>query len=69
MGARQTIRAEDARQRPVSVIVGDLSAGNPITVSIEYDYDVLTPIIAGFVPDGVITMRSVVSQAIINTDF
>jgi uncharacterized membrane protein len=53
----------------VSVIVGDLGAGNPITVAIEYDYDFITPFISGFVPGGTITFKSVVSQAIINTDF
>jgi Flp pilus assembly protein TadG len=53
----------------VSVIVGDLNPGKPITVAIEYDYNVLTPIIHAFVPGGTITLKSVVSQAIISTDF
>jgi Flp pilus assembly protein TadG len=50
----------------VSVEYDSLSAGSPITVSVSFDYELLTPIISGFVPDGIITMKATVSQAIIN---
>jgi len=50
----------------VSVSVADPSPGNPITVTVTFDYDILTPIMNAFVPDGQITMRAEVMQAIIN---
>jgi Flp pilus assembly protein TadG len=50
----------------IHVATGSLSAGSPITVSVNYDYDVLTPIIQTFVPDGVIRMRATVAQSIIS---
>ena len=50
----------------VSVDLIDLSAGLPITVTVEYQYQLLTPVIQTFVPNGIITMRASVAQAIIN---
>ena len=50
----------------VSVDLIDLSAGLPITVTVEYQYQLLTPIIQTLVPDGIITMRASVAQSIIN---
>lgn len=50
----------------VTVDNTSLSAGNPITVTILYDYDLLTPILSRFGPDGTITMRAVVAQSIIS---
>ena len=48
----------------VSVDYASLTAGYPITVSVEYDYDLITPIIQAFVPEGKITMRATVAQVI-----
>jgi Flp pilus assembly protein TadG len=53
----------------VQVEYASLTAGSPITVSVEFDYQVITPIIVGLVPDGTLTMRARVSQAIINDEF
>ena len=39
----------------VSVDIGSLTAGSPITVAIQYEYQVITPIIQAFVPDGTLT--------------
>jgi len=50
----------------VSVDLIDLSAGLPITVTVEYQYQLLTPVIQTFVPNGIITMRASVAQSIIN---
>ena len=50
----------------VSVDVPDTTPGNPITVTVQYEYQILTPIMNSFVPEGKITMRSEVVQAIIN---
>lgn len=50
----------------VSIDYVDLSSGSPITVTIEYEYQILTPFMNRFVPDGVINMKAAVSQSIIN---
>lgn len=50
----------------VSVDCASLTAGWPITVSVEYEYDLITPFIQAFVPDGKINMRATVAQVIIN---
>lgn len=52
----------------VSVDFNKLGSGNPITVTVEYDYQILTPIIISFVPEGKITMRAAVVQSIIGDD-
>jgi Flp pilus assembly protein TadG len=49
----------------ITVQSPSLTAGSPITVSVAYDYDILTPIIQTFVPEGRIKMRSSVVQSII----
>jgi Flp pilus assembly protein TadG len=49
----------------VTVDYMDTLPGNPITVTVAYDYEIITPIINGFAPDG-LTLRAVVVQAIIN---
>ena len=49
----------------VSVDTGEMSAGNPITVSVEYEYRMLTPCVNEWVPDGVLMMRATVTQPII----
>jgi Flp pilus assembly protein TadG len=49
----------------VAVDYVDMAPGNPVTVTVSYDYEIITPIINGFVPDG-LTLRAVVVQAIIN---
>lgn len=50
----------------VSVDYASLTAGWPITVSVEYEYDLITPFIQAFVPDGKINMKATVAQVIIN---
>ena len=50
----------------VSVDYASLTAGWPITVSVEYEYDLITPFIQAFVPDGKIMMKATVAQVIIN---
>jgi Flp pilus assembly protein TadG len=52
----------------VSVDFNALNSGNPITVTVQYDYQVLTPIIMTFVPESKITMRAAVVQSIIGDD-
>lgn len=49
----------------VSVVSGDTTPGNPITVTVAYDYQILTPIISSLVPDGQLTMRAVAVQPIV----
>jgi Flp pilus assembly protein TadG len=49
----------------VTVDYVDTTPGSPITVTVAYDYEIITPIINGFAPDG-LTMRAVVVQAILN---
>jgi Flp pilus assembly protein TadG len=58
---------EDEESQPgtVSVDYESLAAGSPITVTVEYEYQILTPIIESFVPDGKITMKAVAVQSII----
>ncbi len=50
----------------VNIISGDTSPGNPITVTVTFEYQLLTPIMSSFVPDGQLTMRAVAVQPIIN---
>ena len=49
----------------ITVTHGLLDFGAPITVTVEYDYDLITPIIQGWVPDGTLTLRATSVQAII----
>jgi Flp pilus assembly protein TadG len=49
----------------ISVTHGSTGFGNPITVTVEYDYDLLTPIIQGWVPDGTLTLRATSVQSIL----
>jgi hypothetical protein len=49
----------------VSVESGDMVSGNPITVTVEYNYQLLTPIISSFFDGGVLIMEATVSQPII----
>jgi hypothetical protein len=51
----------------VSVDYIELTAGLPITVAVQFEYDLLTPFIQAMVPGGTITMRASVAQAIIDT--
>jgi Flp pilus assembly protein TadG len=53
----------------VTIDVGSLTAGSPITVSVEIEYEVITPIIQALVPDGTLTMRASVAQSIIGAGF
>jgi len=50
----------------VHVDSADLNPGNPITVTVEFEYEILTPIMQSFVPEGKIRMRAVAVQPIIN---
>jgi Flp pilus assembly protein TadG len=56
---------EESQPGTVSVDYDSLAAGSPITVTIEYEYQILTPIIESFVPDGKIIMKAVAVQSII----
>ncbi len=49
----------------ISVYAPDTTPGRPITVTIQYDYQVLTPLINAMVEDGKIEMTAQVVQAII----
>jgi Flp pilus assembly protein TadG len=49
----------------VSVDWNGTGAGNPITVTVEYEYQLLTPFISELVPGGTILMRATVAQPII----
>ena len=51
----------------VSVDYLELTAGFPITVAVQFEYDLITPFIQAMVPGGTITMRATVAQAIIDT--
>ncbi len=53
----------------VSVIQSDLSLGSPITVTVEYDYQIITPIVQRFVPSGTLTMKATVVQSITTGGF
>ena len=50
----------------VSVDYLELTAGFPITVAVQFEYDLITPFIQAMVPGGTITMRATVAQAIID---
>jgi Flp pilus assembly protein TadG len=50
----------------VQVTANGITAGSPITVTIEYEYQILTPLMSSFVSQGKIKMRSIVAQPIIN---
>ena len=50
----------------VSVDYAELTAGYPITVAVQFEYDLITPFIQAIVPGGTITMRATVAQAIID---
>lgn len=49
----------------ISVESGDVVSGNPVTVTVEYNYQLLTPIISSFFDGGVLIMEATVSQPII----
>ena len=49
----------------ITITHGSLGFGQPITVTVEYDYDLITPIIQGWVPDGTLTLRATSVQSII----
>ena len=42
-----------------------VAAGAPVTVTVDYTFAVVTPIINAMVPDGVITLRAVATEAIL----
>ena len=44
---------------------GDAIDSSVVTVTVQYDYPLLTPVIQSMVPNGVINMRAVVAQPII----
>jgi len=44
---------------------GDAMDSSVVTVTVQYDYPLLTPVIQSMVPNGVINMRAVVAQPII----
>jgi len=49
----------------VTVDCPSLVAGQPVTVTVDYDFTVATPLINAFVPDGVIKLRGVASEPIV----
>jgi hypothetical protein len=49
----------------VSVYAPDTTPGRPVTVTIEYDYEILTPLVNGFLEDGKIVMKARAVQSII----
>jgi len=50
----------------VGVDYAELTPGSSITVTVEYEYQLLTPIVQSFVNDGKLLMRATVAQPIIN---
>ena len=50
----------------VSVDYAELTPGSSITVTVEYEYQLLTPIIQSFLNDGKLLMRATVAQPIIS---
>lgn len=50
----------------VSVDYAELIPGSSITVTVEYEYQLLTPIVQSFINDGKLLMRATVAQPIIN---
>lgn len=53
----------------INVRVGELVAGDPITVTVDFDYRIITPFIQALVPDGTLHMRATVAQSIISEEF
>jgi Flp pilus assembly protein TadG len=53
----------------VSVDCNDFTAGSPITVSVTFDYQLLTPIVGTLIPDSRITMHATVVQSIVSGEF
>jgi Flp pilus assembly protein TadG len=53
----------------VSVDCSTFTAGSPITVSVAFDYQLLTPIVGTLIPEGSITMRATVVQSIMSGEF
>jgi len=50
----------------VGVDYAELTPGSSITVTVEYEYQLLTPIVQSFLNDGKLLMRATVAQPIIN---
>jgi Flp pilus assembly protein TadG len=50
----------------VSVDYAELTPGSSITVTVEYEYQLLTPIVQSFLNDGKLLMRATVAQPIIS---
>jgi hypothetical protein len=50
----------------ISVDFAALTPGSPITVTVEYEYRLLTPIIQSFVNDGKLLMRATAAQPVIS---
>lgn len=43
----------------------DIVAGDPVTVTVGYDFTVATPVIYAIVPDGVIRLRGIASESVL----
>jgi Flp pilus assembly protein TadG len=55
-------------QDQVTVQSNSLTAGSPITVTVTFDYALITPILDSIVPEGRILLRAVVAQPIIDDE-
>jgi Flp pilus assembly protein TadG len=55
-------------QDQITIQNNSLTAGSPITVTVTYDYALLTPILDSIVPEGRILLRAVVAQPIIDDE-
>jgi Flp pilus assembly protein TadG len=53
----------------ISIQSGAVTPGNAITVTVEFEYELLTPIIREFVPGDSIKLKSTVSQSIMSGGF
>lgn len=62
------IRWERIERDDVVVDFPLLREGQPITITLYYDYDVLTPIISPFLTNGKLRIRARASQVILNVD-
>jgi Flp pilus assembly protein TadG len=61
--SRGLVQIEEADQ--VEVEYSSLTAGAPVTVTVNYPYKVLTPFMNVIVPDGVLQLRAVATEVIL----
>lgn len=53
----------------VTVTHSGLDVGSPITVTVVYDYQIITPIVERFIPDGTLELKATVVQSVVAGGF